>query len=83
MAERSGGLVTDTWAQLRTRPQFYIAASDKKPGWDVLPFPDSFPHMNSDWLRIGPEVMYWAPTATGFDVPTGMPFTLKIANWVL
>lgn len=42
-------------------PQFYIAASDNKPGWDVLPFPDSFPHMNSDWLRIGPEVIYWAP----------------------
>ena len=24
-------------------PQFYIAASDKKPGWDVLPFPDLLP----------------------------------------
>jgi beta-glucosidase len=42
-------------------PQFYIAASDKKPGWSVLPFPASFPHMNSDWLRVGPEVIYWAP----------------------
>jgi len=42
-------------------PQYYIAASDKKPGWDVLPFPDSFPHMNSEWLRIGPEVIYWTP----------------------
>jgi beta-glucosidase len=42
-------------------PQFYIAASDKKPGWDVLPFPSSFPHMNSEWLRIGPEVIYWMP----------------------
>jgi beta-glucosidase len=42
-------------------PQFYIAASDKKPGWSVLPFPASFPHMNSEWLRIGPEVIYWAP----------------------
>ncbi len=42
-------------------PQFYIAASDKKPGWYVLPFPASFPHMNSEWLRIGPEVIYWAP----------------------
>jgi beta-glucosidase len=42
-------------------PQFYIAASDKKPGWSVLPFPESFPHMNSEWLRIGPEVIYWAP----------------------
>ena len=42
-------------------PQFYIAASDKKPGWNVLPFPASFPHMNSEWLRIGPETIYWAP----------------------
>jgi beta-glucosidase len=42
-------------------PQFYIAASDQKPGWKVLPFPASFPHMNSEWLRIGPEVIYWAP----------------------
>lgn len=42
-------------------PQFYIAASDKKPGWAVLPFPASFPHMKSEWLRIGPEVIYWAP----------------------
>src|SRR3984893_578412 len=42
-------------------PQFYIAASDKRPGWAVLPFPASFPHMNSEWLRIGPETIYWVP----------------------
>ena len=42
-------------------PQFYIAASDKKPGWSVLPIPASFPHMNSEWLQVGPEVIYWAP----------------------
>ncbi|QWG25854.1 beta-glucosidase [Bradyrhizobium sediminis] len=42
-------------------PQFYIAASDKKPGWAVLPFPASFPHMNSEWLLVGPETIYWAP----------------------
>lgn len=41
-------------------PQFYIAASDKPPGWSVLPFPNSFPHMNSEWLRVGPETIYWA-----------------------
>jgi beta-glucosidase len=42
-------------------PQFYVTASDRAPGFDVLPIPDSFPHMNSEWLRIGPEVIYWAP----------------------
>src|SRR3981081_4486389 len=41
-------------------PQFYIAASDKPSGWRVLPFPASFPHMNSEWLRVGPETIYWA-----------------------
>jgi beta-glucosidase len=42
-------------------PQYYITASDRAPGFRVLPFPTSFPHMNSEWLRIGPEVIYWAP----------------------
>jgi beta-glucosidase len=42
-------------------PQYYVVASDHAPGFDVLPFPASFPHMNSDWLRIGPETLYWAP----------------------
>lgn len=42
-------------------PQYYVTASDRAPGFRVLPFPTSFPHMNSEWLRIGPEVIYWAP----------------------
>jgi beta-glucosidase len=42
-------------------PQFYVVAADKKPGWTVLPFPASFPHMKSEWLRIGPETIYWVP----------------------
>jgi beta-glucosidase len=42
-------------------PQFYVVAADGTPGFKVLPFPASFPHMNSEWLRIGPEAIYWAP----------------------
>jgi beta-glucosidase len=42
-------------------PQFYVVASDKAPGFKVLPFPASFPRMNSDWLRVGPETAYWVP----------------------
>ena len=45
-------------------PQFYIIPKDKKPGFDVAPFPASFPHMNSEWLRIGPETAYWVPKVT-------------------
>jgi beta-glucosidase len=42
-------------------PQFYVVAADHAPGFDILPFPASFPHMSSEWLRIGPEAAYWAP----------------------
>ena len=42
-------------------PQYYVVASDRSPGFDVLPFPASFPHMSSDWLRIAPETAYWVP----------------------
>jgi beta-glucosidase len=42
-------------------PQCYIVATDKHPGWQPLPMPASFPHMSSEWLRIAPEVIYWAP----------------------
>jgi beta-glucosidase len=42
-------------------PQYYVVALDRAPGFKVLPFPTSFPHMNVDWLRIGPETAYWVP----------------------
>ena len=42
-------------------PQCYILATDNAPGWKPLPMPASFPHMSSEWLRIAPEVIYWAP----------------------
>ena len=42
-------------------PHHYIVASDQGSGFSMLPFPATFPHMESDWLKIGPEAMYWAP----------------------
>lgn len=42
-------------------PHCYVLATDGAPGWKPLPMPASFPHMNSDWLRIAPETIYWAP----------------------
>jgi beta-glucosidase len=42
-------------------PQYYVVAADRAPGFRVLPFPASFPHMNVDWLRVGPETIYWVP----------------------
>lgn len=42
-------------------PQHYIVASDQGAGFMPLPIPKAFPHMNSDWLRVGPETIYWVP----------------------
>lgn len=42
-------------------PQHYVVASDQGAGFMPLPIPKSFPHMNSDWLRVGPETIYWVP----------------------
>lgn len=42
-------------------PEQYIVAADNPSGFSVLPMPSSFPHMSSDWLRIGPETIYWVP----------------------
>ena len=42
-------------------PQYYVVAAEQAPGFSVLPFPASFPHMNSEWLRVGPETIYWVP----------------------
>jgi beta-glucosidase len=42
-------------------PEYYVVAAERAPGFNVLPFPESFPHMSSKWLRIGPETAYWVP----------------------
>jgi beta-glucosidase len=42
-------------------PHHYVVAADNPSGFALMPFAASFPHMESDWLRIGPEAMYWAP----------------------
>jgi beta-glucosidase len=39
----------------------YIVAADNPQGFTSLPFPRSFPHMESSWLNVAPEAMYWAP----------------------
>ena len=42
-------------------PGNYVRAIDTEPGFATIPFPASFPHMQSDWLKIGPEALYWGP----------------------
>ena len=42
---------TTTWVRASTVPS----------GYAVVPAPDSYPHMMSPWLRVGPQGLYWAP----------------------
>lgn len=39
----------------------YVRADDSPLGYAVVNPPDSFPHMYSPWLYVGPEAIYWAP----------------------
>jgi len=39
----------------------WIRAADTPLGYAVVPDPSSYPHMESDWLTLGPEAMYWVP----------------------
>jgi len=43
------------------KPDHYVVAHENELGFATVPFPESFPHMDSRWLRYGPEAMYWAP----------------------
>jgi len=39
----------------------YVRADDSEKGYAIVPNPESYPHMLSPWLIIGPEGLYWAP----------------------
>jgi beta-glucosidase len=39
----------------------YVRAAQGDAGYEIVPTPASYPHMSADWLKIGPEAMYWAP----------------------
>ena len=40
----------------------YIRADDSEQGFAEVPFPESYPHMFSPWLKVGPEGLFWSPT---------------------
>ncbi len=37
------------------------SAHEREQGYAAVPGPESYPHMFSPWLTIGPEGIYWAP----------------------
>ncbi|WP_353069225.1 GH1 family beta-glucosidase [Tunturibacter empetritectus] len=39
----------------------YVRADDSHAGFDLVPSPESYPHMMSPWLHVGPEALYWGP----------------------
>jgi beta-glucosidase len=42
-------------------PHHYVRACAAAPGFASVPLSDSYPHMASNWLKVGPEALYWAP----------------------
>jgi beta-glucosidase len=42
-------------------PNQYVVAGEGGSEFSLMPFAPTFPHMDSNWLRVGPEAMYWAP----------------------
>jgi beta-glucosidase len=40
----------------------YVRADGSEKGYATVPRPTSYPHMESPWLAIGPEALYWSPT---------------------
>ncbi len=43
-------------------PTWVRADSSQETGYAVVPNPSSYPHMDSPWLNIGPEALFWSPT---------------------
>ena len=39
----------------------FVRASTSPAGYAMVPYPESYPHMLSPWLKPGPEALYWAP----------------------
>jgi beta-glucosidase len=39
----------------------YVRADRGPRGYAIAKPPDSFPHMYSDWITVGPEALYWTP----------------------
>ncbi|MDE1161334.1 MAG: GH1 family beta-glucosidase [Acidobacteriaceae bacterium] len=39
----------------------WVRAADNRAGYDKVPNPGSYPHMESPWLTFGPEAIYWGP----------------------
>jgi beta-glucosidase len=42
-------------------PDRYVVAAENRQGYELIPLPASFPHMDAPWLKFGPEAMYWGP----------------------
>jgi beta-glucosidase len=39
----------------------YVRADSSEAGFAIVPMPESYPHMFSSWLSIGPDAIYWGP----------------------
>ena len=39
----------------------WVVADSSPKGYTMVSDPSTYPHMASDWLKVGPEALYWSP----------------------
>ncbi|MFZ2653670.1 MAG: GH1 family beta-glucosidase [Victivallales bacterium] len=43
------------------RPRYIIADKNDPNKYRDLPLPKNYPHMEADWIAVGPQITYWQP----------------------
>ena len=43
-------------------PTWVRADSSEETGYRIVPTPSTYPHMESPWINLGPEALFWSPT---------------------
>ena len=49
---------------------YYIAADNAR-GYEAVPFPQSYPRMQSSWIRFAPDALYWGPKLMAEELHIG------------
>uniref|UniRef100_B8HM35 Beta-glucosidase n=1 Tax=Cyanothece sp. (strain PCC 7425 / ATCC 29141) TaxID=395961 RepID=B8HM35_CYAP4 len=47
------------WFGFNTYFGTYVRAIDREPGYEILPFPKTYPRLHMPWLHLVPDCVYW------------------------
>jgi len=49
----------------------YYVAADNARGYEAVPFPGSYPRMQSHWIQFAPDALYWGPKLMAEELRIG------------